>query len=97
MELFDSEETSISSALTEGAFKQMLEKLSRSTSNNVEMLLLPVLTAASGMMGTSVVRTHSDKNFKEKNILWTCTAAATGKLSSHIRCNAIYSLNAHAN
>ena len=50
------------------------------SSNTVEIILPPVLTAASRMKGTSLVHTHS-----EKNIIWTCKAAATGMLSFHIR------------
>lgn len=60
-------------------FVELLKATGDETSNYVEMLLLPVMTAASGLMGKSCVYTQRlNLNYKEPNILWTCVSANPG-------------------
>ena len=70
--------TPVEEVIEEGKLKELLINAAKSTSNYVEMLLLPTLTAVCGLMGRSKARTHEDKNFQEINIIWSCVAAAPG-------------------
>jgi len=58
---------------------KLLDETSKEASVNISMLLLPVLTIVSGLMGISTVSTHRDEiNFTEPNIIWSAVAAPPG-------------------
>ncbi|KAF6017304.1 hypothetical protein EB796_024371 [Bugula neritina] len=58
---------------------KLLDETSKEASVNISMLLLPVLTIVSGLMGISTVSTHRDEiNFSEPNIIWSAVAAPPG-------------------
>lgn len=77
--------TTLDSLLADGPFKNLLKNVAHSTTNNLENVILPIITSCSGLMGRCKVTTHSGKNFWEKNILWTVTAAPTGKYKFQTR------------
>lgn len=77
--------TTIDSLIADGPFKNLLTSVAQSTTNNLENVILPIMTSCSGLMGRCKVTTHSGKNFSEKNILWTVTAAPTGKYKFQTR------------
>lgn len=57
----------------------LLNDTAAAASCRVDMILLPVLTAASGLMNTSVATTHrTDIVFEEPNVIWSCVAATPG-------------------
>lgn len=69
--------------ITNDKLLQLLKDISDGASCYIDMILWPLLTAASSLMGISTAKTHrNDIFFAEPNVLWTCVAAEPGMFTA---------------